>query len=328
MHLINSAQIDKKPIAMKSQKYTYIGCDISKAKIDINAGNKLRFVIKNAQEGFAELFEKIKKLNNPFLVLEHTGVYGEALCVWAQKKKIAFACVDSKRVREFAKSEGRRAKTDKLDAEIIRRFGEEKRPLAQQAITEERKRLRELRNAISILVKTNASLKIELETITEKSIRRSFQKIITHNEKQIARMEKQCLTLIRSNPQTAVLLDALLQIRGVGEKTALVLLTTLPELGLLSRQKLSALIGVAPLDDQSGKHFGKCYCYGGRSRPRTALYMASLVAIKDPSSHLGLFYRHLREKHKPFKVAIVACMRKLLIHINSTARECLKKLHT
>lgn len=309
---------------MKSQYYTYIGCDVSKAKIDICIDKKKHFIVKNEHSGFTELFDKLTGIETPMLVLEHTGIYSEALCEAAQDAGIAFACVNPTRVRDFAKSEGAFAKTDKIDAEIIRRFGEEKHPRPQQAVTKEHKELRELRNATCILKKANVMLKTELESVQNRNIRNSIQKMIAANDKQIANFEARCLELLRANPKTKAVLESILEVRGIGEKTAIALLISLPELGRLSRNKIASLVGVAPQNKQSGTVEKKRFCLRGRAQPRTALYMASFSAIKDPNAHLGAFYATLRARNKPFKVAITACMRKLIIHLNSIARDALK----
>lgn len=310
---------------MKSQKnYTYIGCDVAKAKIDIDTGTH-KFLIENNEEGFRALFEKLPKNATPMLVCEHTGIYDKAFGEAAFKAKIAFAKVDPKRVRHFAKSEGFRAKNDRIDARIIRCFAEQKRPAAQKPVSENDRALRQCRNAVSLLTKSNAMTKILLESTTDSLARKALLKSISDNEKQIERLEKQIEKLIRANPEKSALFDAFVQVYGVGAKTAAVLLTALPEIGTLPRTKISALVGVAPFDSQSGSRDGARHCTGGRISVRNALYMACVCAVRKTGSPLRALYLRLRlDKQKPFKKALVACMRKLLIHLNSIARQTRK----
>lgn len=309
---------------MKSQQnHHYVGCDVAKAKIDVDSGSE-KVIVSNDAEGFAKLFRKLRRLDAPMLVLEHTGIYGNALCEAAEESGIAFARVDPKKVRHFAKSEGRHAKTDPLDAQIIRRFAEEKRPAPQRMPSKFAQKLRQLRNTIDLLSKNNAELRCQLEATEERFLRKTLEKVLSSNEKTIRKLEEECGKLLRSDTRSNALFESFTSVRGVGAKTASTLIATLPELGSLPRGKIAALAGVAPFDSQSGRHVGVRSCRDGRVRVRCALYMAALSAVRSPESPLHAQYLRLRSSNKPFKVALVACMRKLLIHLNSLARNTLK----
>lgn len=205
---------------MKSQQnHHYVGCDVAKAKIDVDSGAE-KFIVSNDEKGFVKLFRKLRGLDAPMLVLEHTGIYGNALCNAAEEKGIAFARVDPKKVRHFAKSEGRHAKTDPLDAQIIRRFAEEKRPAPQRMPSKFARKLRELRNTIDLLTKNNAQLRCQLEATEERFLRKALEKVLVSNEKMVRKLEEECGKLIRSDPRSNALFDAFTSVRGVGAKTA------------------------------------------------------------------------------------------------------------
>ncbi len=153
-----------------------IGCDVAKAKIDIDTGVQ-KFLIENNEEGFRTLFEKLPKNSEPMLVCEHTGIYDKAFGEAAFKAKIAFAKVDPKRVRHFAKSECFRAKNDRIDTRIIRCCAEQKHPAAQKPVSENDRALRQCRNAVSLLTKSNAMTKILLESTTDSPLRSRYLRL-------------------------------------------------------------------------------------------------------------------------------------------------------
>ncbi len=268
------------------------------------------------QKGLRQLLRELPPQDQTLVVLEATGGYQRRLVAELTDAGYRVAVVNPRQVRDYARGLGLLAKTDRLDARVIARFGEHvrprslERPSAQQAELEalviRRRQLVELRTAESN----------RQETVTAKSVRKSLRQVIDVLDKQIARVEKDILALIKSDEQWKGKADLLDSVPGIGPTTIATLLAELPELGLLNRQEIAALVGLAPYNRDSGTLRGKRAIWGGRTAVRSTLYMAALTAYRcNPA--IRAFAQRLKQQGKCMKVVITACMRKLLVIMNT-----------
>ena len=308
-------------LIMTDQIYKfYVGIDVSKAKLDVALDNEAKSLeFANTPEGFQSLLSILPPKKKSLIVMEATGGYERAVSDYLKTKKFQVAVVNAKQVRHFAKANGYFAKTDEIDAQQIRAFGKAINPLPQALPTKEEKERDDYARRRGQLVRMMAMEKLHLE--------HSSEVIKKHIHQHIKKLEKECRVvekaLKKSFEADAVLNDKLKrldEIKGVGEITAMNVLIHLPELGTLGHKEISALAGVAPFNQDSGKRKGKREISGGRAPVRSALYMAILTARRfNPA--LKEFYDRLIKKGKLKKVAMVACMRKLIIIMNAMLRD-------
>lgn len=298
----------------------YVGIDVSKAKLDVVMNTKTPVLqVTNDVEGLKSL---VKQLPAPrkktLIVLEASGGYEKNTAHYLREKGFAVAVVNAKRVRDFAKASGQLAKTDGIDAKIIMEFGKAFNPTAQPlSSTEGELRLQALKRRAQ-LIQMIAREKQHLEQTTE-LVKKGIKKHIAYLEKEQSSLEELLEAQFNQDPVLKEKVERLDEIKGVGKVTAMNLLTHLPELGTLSHKAVSALAGVAPYSKDSGQMKGKREISGGRAPVRAALYMAILSAIRSNAA-IRDFYQQLIARGKLKKVALVACMRKLLITINAMMR--------
>lgn len=306
-------------MANNSYKF-YVGIDVSKAKLDVMMSNNDSLLqITNDQDGLKNLIKKIPAKRRSLIVLEASGGYEKFAANYLRHKKFNVAVVNAKRVRDFAKAGGNLAKTDRIDAQVIMEFGKAFNPTPQSlASPEEEQRLQTI-NRRAQLVRMITMEKQHLELSCDK-FRKGIQKHIRFLEKELALIED---SLKQQFERDAVLKDKLTRldsIKGVGQVTAMNVLIHMPELGQLTPKEASALAGVAPFNKDSGQMKGKRQINGGRAPVRAALYMAALSAKKSNAA-LKRFYDRLITRGKLKKVALVACMRKLIIIMNAMIRD-------
>ena len=300
--------------------YTTIGIDVSKAKLDIcflTTGETIS--ISNDKEGFAKLLKRIRRYNVERIIIEHTGNYQKEIVRYLQKHNLKVCVVNPSNVRNFAKAAGIIAKTDKIDAYVLAKYGDMFKPDEVKEKDFEVEQLKELVNFRLSLVETIKSFKIRLEKKPSAFIKKEIDKTIKSLDLEQTKIEKQIKTLIEQNQNMVKLYNTLKEIVGFGEHTITTLLAHLPELGKLERNKIAALCGVAPINHDSGKMRGLRSIQGGRKTVRNALYMAAISAIVH-NHVIHEYYTNLKAKGKPSKVAIVACMRKLLCYANSLVK--------
>lgn len=301
---------------------TVAGIDVSKGRLDFTySGAREARAFSNTQAGALRLAKALQKAGVTLVVLEATGGYERLVCrvLWALGLPVAV--INPRWVRAFAHSLGRRAKSDPIDARVLMEYGERNAPTPTPAVPEVIEKLRgfltrrEQLTAMLVMEKNHAQAP-ELSLEVRKAIRHSIVAI----RKQIKEVDCLIASTIESSPDVHEKAQKLRAQTGVGPVLMTSLIADVPELGKVTRNVASALVGVAPFDNQSGGYQGKRSIAGGRARPRRALYMATLSAIRyDP--HLKEFYQRLLARGKPRKVAIVACMRKLLIFLNSILRD-------
>ena len=250
------------------------------------------------------------------VVMEATGGLEITVAALLARRGLNVAVVNPRQIRDFAKAMGRHAKTDKLDAHIIALFGERMRPTARPLKDEQLQELDELLARRRQLVEMMAGEKNRLAQARSQSVQRH----IAWLEGQIAEREKELEEAIKASPLWREREDLLRSTPCVGPATARTLVADLPELGTLKRRQISALLGVACFTQRSGKWAGKSFCTGGRAAVRSALYMAALTGIRF-NPVLQEFYQRLTAQNKPHKVAMVACMRKLLCILNAMVQK-------
>ncbi len=297
---------------------TVVGIDVSKGKVNVCIlPQEERFEVKAKHYG--KLVKKLSVLQPHLVVMEATGGYERPVYSILADAQLPVAVVNPKRVRDFGRSAGMLAKTDSLDAYLIARFALAVDPTPNQYGGSESVELKELIARRRQLVSMRTSEQNRKQQTTSRTVANGIDKTIRHFNKLITALDKELDEHIRNNPDLSEKNEILKSAPGVGDQTARALLVELPELGTLNRRKISALAGVAPMNRDSGKWRGARFIQGGRSMVRTALYMACITAIRcNPPIH-DCYFR-LRAAGKKAKVAIVACMRKLLIHLNSMVK--------
>lgn len=293
-----------------------IGIDVGKYKLDVGTKDRYLGKFDNTDAGHDKLISKLHGLGDiKNICIESTGVYSRDIVRALFDQKFSVHLVPPNRVRNFAKSIGQRAKTDKIDASIIALFAEkaELRPYTPNAKSIDV--LRALVDRRDQILEDKTREKNRLEACRDTEIRSHLREHIAYIENEETLLDKRILEVINQDAQLREKSDKLLEVSGVGMVTAAVLLAYLPELGTVNRQHICALSGMAPYDNSSGEHCGKKYLTGGRQRIRRALYMSVLSATRFNKT-LCQTYQHLLQRGKIKKVAQIACARKLLVHLN------------
>jgi transposase len=299
---------------------SFVGIDVSKASLDVAflpEGKPLK--VDYSTPGLLELSRHLPPAGSCLIVVEATGGYQRRLVAELIEAGHLVAVVNPRQVRDFAKGIGVLAKTDRLDAAVIARFAQDVKPRSIAKTSENQTQLAELVTRRRQLVELRTAEKNRLEHPTTKSVRKSVQQVIDHLNKQITRIEKDILVLVESHDDYQGKGRVIASVPGVGVVTMASLLAELPELGLLNREKISALVGVAPFNRDSGKLKGSRVIRGGRKDLRNVLYMAALSAMRSNPA-IREFAKRLRDNGKPFKVVVTACMRKLLVILNTLVK--------
>ncbi len=294
----------------------YIGIDVSKATLDVaSLPTGESWTVTNDDLGLVELTPRLISLAPVLVVLEATGGFETLAAITLAKAGLPIAVVNPRQVRDFAKAMGQLAKTDTLDAGILAAFAQrvrpEPRPLPDEAAQLLDSLLTRRRQLVDMLTAEKNRL-----GFARGPVKRDITRHIRWLEKRLADVDGDLQDAIAASPLYQAKADLLRSVPGVGPVTTLTLIATLPELGHLSRHQIAALVGVAPLNRDSGTMRGKRMVWGGRAPVRAVLYMAALVGIKH-NPVLRVFYERLRGAGKPFKVAVTACMRKLLTILNA-----------
>lgn len=306
-------------MANNSYKF-YIGIDVSKAKLDVAMNNNDSLLqVTNNLSGLKNLIKELPSKKCSLIVMEASGGYEKYAANYLRQKKFNVAVVNAKRVRDFAKAGGKLAKTDGIDAEVIMEFGKAFNPSPQTLPSQQEELRLQSINRRTQLVKMIATEKQHLEQAPD-IFKKAIQKHIGFLEKELMLIEESLKQQFTQDPILHAKLTKLDSIKGVGFVTAMNVLIHMPELGRLSHKEISALAGVAPYNKDSGQMKGKREVWGGRAPVRAALYMAILSAKKSNSA-IKHFYSKLLARGKIKKVALVACMRKLIIVMNAMMRD-------
>ena len=295
----------------------YVGVDISKQSFDAYSKRLGSNDFPNTPEGFRKFKKWITRESEgrQRVVLEATGGYHTGLVLFLQSHKIPVSVVNPKRARDFAKAMGVFAKTDKIDAKVLAQFGYKVCPPETKPVSSEVQELNELVVRRDQLVEQCTQEKNRLEH-AKKVVRQDIREHIKILEKRIKKMESLIQETIDRHSSLKNKSDFLRSVKGIGAVSAAVLLAKLPELGQWSSKSIASLVGVAPFPDDSGKRRGSRRIFGGREQVRSVLYMCTLSATRS-NPQIRQFYRRLLDEGKAKKVAIVACMRKLLVVLNA-----------
>lgn len=300
---------------------TTVGIDVGKDHLDVATlptGEIYR--VTNDPTGHASLIERLQALDDlDRIVIEATGGYERAIALVLADAGLPVARVNPRQTRDFARASGRTAKTDRIDAIALAEFARALRPPVRDLGSERQHALEALIHRRRQLVVMIGSEKQRQQANRNAVVRKSIQTLIATLENEQRGIERELLRAIEADPGWRARLALLQSVPGVGLVTALTLLAELPELGNLSDKHLAALVGVAPMNRDSGRHRGQRRTIGGRSSVRKMLYMAALTATqRNPA--IKAFYERLRAAGKPAKVALTACMRKLLTILNAIAK--------
>ena len=295
----------------------FVGVDVSKARLDVESRptRSVAFSVPNTAPGHAELVERLRPLGPRLVVVEATGGFELELMRALEAAAIPVARINPRQARAFARATGALEKTDRIDASVLAHFAEaigpEPRPLPEPG----EQALRELLARRHQLVEILASERVRLSTSRGRA-RQSVHEHLTYLTGAVGQLDADLAASIEACEAWRERARVLRSVKGVGAVTALTLLARLPELGRLPNKRLAKLVGVAPLCDSSGTREGPRHCWGGRSDVRTALFMAALSATRwNPA--IRAFYERLLAKGKPKKVALTACMHKLLTILNA-----------
>jgi transposase len=297
-----------------------IGIDIAKNSLDVaSTPQGPRTSVPNNSTGWQMLLKQLPKPGHCLVVVEATGGYERTLVTELLAAGHQVAVVNPRQVRDYAKALGILAKTDRIDAAVIARFGQQVRPRPLAETREQQAELDDLVARRRQLVELRVSEKNRQAQATSKTVRKSVQIVLDGLSKELARIDKAILALVQSDDEWKSRLEQLQTVPGVGPVTAVTLLADLPELGRLSRRQIASLVGLAPFNRDSGAFKGKRTIWGGRVSVRNMLYMAALTARrKNPV--FRAFADRLAAQGKKAKVILTACMRKLLVILNTMVK--------
>ena len=301
---------------MSENEKQWVGIDVCQKYLDvyIRPSGKL-FQVTNDEKGIGSLVQTLKKIQPELIVLEATGGMEIDVTVELTTAELAVAVINPRQARDFAKATGQLAKTDAIDAKVLAHFADAIRPEVRQISDESSRQLEDLvarRRQISDMITAEKNRRRGKANLVKASIDNHIKWL----EEQLKEIESQIKSAIAINEDWKHKLDLLTSVPGIGEVTAVTLISSLPELGKISHKSISYLVGVAPLNRDSGKFRGKRKIWGGRAKIRCVLYMAALVAVRF-NPIIKAFYERLLQKGKLKKVALTACMHKMLILLNA-----------
>jgi transposase len=304
------------PEGKKMSLEVFVGIDVAKANLDVGCyPQKMVWQVPNSEEGLVGLVCRLRELKPTLIVLEASGGYEVLPVAELSKSGLPVVVVNPRQVRDFAKAVGVLAKTDRLDATILARFAAtvkpEQRPLPDEAARQLGDLVTRRKQLVGMLV---AEKNREQNTLGE--VKASIKRHLAWLEKELADADKNLGNMLKNSPVWQEKNDLLRSFKGVGPVLAATLIADLPELGTLNGKEIASIVGVAPLNHDSGTHKGYRHIFGGRARVRTALYLATLSAVRFNRA-IKEFYQRLVERGKVKKVALVACMRKFLVILNS-----------
>jgi transposase len=296
---------------------SFVGIDVSKNTLDLRiepAGESLHIAYDDA--GVAEICQRMKMLSPTLIVMEATGGLETRLASELAALGLPVAVINPRQGRDYAKAAGQLAKTDRVDAAILADFARAIRPVVRPLKDADTRDLDDQVTRRRQLVAMRVQETLRLGTAASKVLQKSLKTHIAWLDKRIAEVDGDLTKRLRNSDVWKVKDDLLRSIPGVGSVTSVTMLAKCPELGQLNRRGIAKLAGVAPLANDSGKHRGKRFIWGGRADVRAVLYMATVSAIRC-NPVIKAFADRLKKSGKPAKVVIVACMRKLLTIMNT-----------
>jgi transposase len=299
----------------------FVGIDVSKRSLDLcllPEDRRQSFIYD--EQGLTQLSEALPAPGTCRIVVEATGGYQRLLVTELVNAGHQLAVVNPRQVRDFARGLGILAKTDRIDAYVLARYAQQAEPRTVAQVSEKAAELEQLVIRRRQLIQLRTAETNRKHTSSSKVVRKSIQQVIVTLRKQIDQLEQQILDLVESDDDWKDKMDRLGSVPGVGPVTAASLVAELPELGQVNRQEIAALVGVAPFNRDSGRFRGKRSIWGGRASVRSVLYMAALTA-RTHNPILREYAKRPEAAGKPFKVVITACMRKLLVILNTMLKD-------
>lgn len=303
-----------------NQMESFVGIDVAKNTLDLRlepVGESLHVAYDDA--GIAEIRKSLLSLSPTLIVMEATGGLETRLACELAACGLPVAVINPRQARDFAKAAGQLAKTDRVDAAVLCAFARAIRPAVRVLKDVDTRDLDDMVSRRRQLIGMRVQETLRLGSAESKALQKSLKKHIAWLDKQIAGLDGDLTKRLRASDAWRAKDNLLQGIPGVGAVTSVTLLAKCPELGQLNRREIAKLTGVAPLANDSGKHRGKRFVWGGRTDVRTVLYMATVSAIScNPA--IKAFADRLKQAGKPAKVVIVACMRKLLTIMNAMVK--------
>jgi len=298
-----------------------VGIDVSKDRLDVHlrpSGES--FAVARDGDGLAALVERLQALAPALVVMEATGGYETIVASALGAAHLPLAVVNPRQIRAFARATGKLAKTDRLDAAAIAHFAEAIRPPARPIAEPEAQALGELVARRRQVIEMMVAERNRRRTATQRRVLRAIDRHLELLQAELSELEGDIDGAIRNSPAWQADADLLTSVPGIGKATLRTLIAELPELGRLTRRKIAALVGLAPINRDSGTMRGRRTIAGGRSAVRAALFMPAMVASKK-NPLIAPYYKKLRAAGKTAKQALTACMRKLLVILNAILRD-------
>jgi transposase len=298
----------------------YVGIDVSKDRLDVHLWpSGEAFAVARDGEGLATLVDRLAGVAPQLVAIEATGGFEVIAAAAIGAAGLPLAVVNPAQVRHYAQAVGRRAKTDAIDAEVIARFAAATRPEPRALPDAETQALADLvarrRQIITMMVAER-----QRAGRLPKRLKKSCERVVRVLEKELSALDQDIDTIVRGSPAWREKEDLLVTVPSIGPTTARSVMADLPELGTLDRRKIASLAGAAPFTRQSGKWRGKAFISGGRPAVRSALFMATLSAVRHNPT-IRAFRERLLAKGKPRMVVMIACLRKLLTILNAVLRD-------
>jgi len=305
----------------KKKSKSFVGIDVSKRLLEVAAyGSDYQFRCANKAGAFVELIAELIALRPALIVLEATGGLEIPVTAALHAAGLPVVVINPRQVRDFAKATGQLAKTDRLDARVLAHFAAAIKPPQRPIKSNDELELDALVGRRGQLIEMLTAEKNRRASAATDTVRDEIKQHIDWLNERIAELDEQLQSLLKTSSLWQNKDDILQSVPGIGPVVSFSMIADLPELGTLNRQQISKLVGVAPLNNDSGQQSGIRHIYGGRARVRCMLYMAALSATRY-NPVIKEFYQRLMARNKLFKVAITACMRKLLAIINVMVRD-------
>ena len=297
-----------------------VGIDTGKYQLDIYIHPLDEyFSVENNNNGIKDAIKRLKSYSPERIVIEATGRLEMAFVLACAKATLPFVVANPIHVKKFAGAIGQRAKTDKLDAKLIAMYGATIKPALSTLKPDSMQKMSDLVSRRNQLIAMQTMEKNRRQ-ILPKALASTIKPVLTVLNKQIEKIESQLVALIESTPDYQAKNEILLSMKGIGKIASATLISYLPELGYMTNKQAAALVGVAPMNRESGRYKGQRKIQGGRHQVRTVLYMAMMSAIQCNPVFISM-YKRLLAKGKVKKVAIIACVRKMIVILNSMVRD-------
>lgn len=298
----------------------WVGIDISKANLDVYLRPIGKtFQVANKETAISGLIEELQTYSLNLIVLEATGGLETEILIQLQAAQLPVALINPRQGRDFAKATGKLAKTDAIDAQVLAHFGEALKPQVVAMESDSARQLKELISRRRQVVEIQTAEKNRRDRARGQALA-DIEQHLDYLEQSLKKLNQEIEELTQSNQEWIEKVNLLKTIPGIGQVISTTLVSYLPELGQLTAKQISRLVGVAPINHDSGQHKGKRMINGGRAPVRASLYMGAVVAIRH-NPIIKDFYERLLSRGKPKKLAITACVRKMLVILNAMVRD-------